>query len=445
MNLMQASIIWHSQKRKISELKPAPYNPRELTEKQAQDLATSLELFNLAEPIVINQNNTIVGGHQRINILKAKYGDNGTEVDVRVPNRLLTQDEEVELNLRLNKNLGQWNFDALANFDEELLKDVGFESQELDKIFQLDLPNEDDVPEVRKTNIKLGDMFQLDEHRLLCGDATKKEDVEKLMQGEKADMVFTDPPYNVGYQGGGSYATHRTPRREKIIGDELSQNDFYEFLKLTCQNLINNCKGAIYICMGSKELHTLRKAFEEMGGHWQSYIIWVKNHFTISRADYQQDYEPILYGWRNGITNHYFLDDRGKGNVWEDLTKVKTEKDGEYTIISFQGFKVRLRGKIESGEVIRHKQKIDIWRHDKPSVSAEHPTMKPIALCQEAIINSSKKDSIVLDLFLGSGSTLIAAEKTNRICYGLELDEHYCDIILKRYEDYTNTKPIKIV
>src|SRR3990167_3063082 len=159
MNLMQASIIWHSQKRKISELKPAPYNPRELTEKQAQDLATSLELFNLAEPIVINQNNTIVGGHQRINILKAKYGDNGTEVDVRVPNRLLTKDEEVELNLRLNKNLGQWNFDALANFDEELLKDVGFESQELDKIFQLDLPNEDDVPEVRKTNIKLGDML----------------------------------------------------------------------------------------------------------------------------------------------------------------------------------------------------------------------------------------------------------------------------------------------
>ncbi len=243
---------------------------------------------------------------------------------------------------------------------------------------------------------------------------------------------------------GGGYAAHKTPKRKKIIGDELSQSDFYEFLKLTCENLINNCKGAIYICMGSKELHTLRKAFEESGGHWQSFIIWVKNHFTISRADYQQDYEPILYGWKNGI-NHYFLDDRGKGNVWEDLTKIKTEKEGDYIIISFQGFKVRLKGKIESGEVIRHKQRTDIWRHDKPLASSEHPTMKPVALCQEAIINSSKRGDIVLDLFGGSGSTLIAAEKTERMCFMLEIDEHYCDVIIKRYEDYgTGNKAIKV-
>ena len=197
--------------------------------------------------------------------------------------------------------------------------------------------------------------------------------------------------------------------------------------------------------MGSKELHTLRKAFEEAGGHWQSFIIWVKNHFTISRADYQKDYEPILYGWRSGLNNHYFLDDRGKGSVWEDLTKVKTEKDGEYTIISFQGFKVRLKGKIESGEVIRHKQRIDIWRHNKPSASIEHPTMKPVALCQEAIINSSKRDDIVLDPFLGSGSTLIAAEKIGRICYGMEIDEKYVDVILKRWEDYIGKKAEKVV
>src|SRR3990167_7378999 len=406
--------------KKINELKPYERNAKLHPPKQIELLKKNIEKFGFTTPLLISDNNEIIAGHGRLIAVKELKWE-------KVPCVLisgLTEKEIKSLRLADNKlNESEWDMDLLIEFDTK----------------------DDVIPENPPTVVKIGDIWQLGRHRIMCGDSTIKENVEKLMDGKKADMVFTDPPYNVGYQGGGSYATHRTPRREKIIGDELSQNDFYEFLKLTCQNLINNCKGAIYICMGSKELHTLRKAFEEMGGHWQSYIIWVKNHFTISRADYQQDYEPILYGWRNGITNHYFLDDRGKGNVWEDLTKVKTEKDGEYTIISFQGFKVRLRGKIESGEVIRHKQKIDIWRHDKPSVSAEHPTMKPIALCQEAIINSSKKDSIVLDLFLGSGSTLIAAEKTNRICYGLELDEHYCDIILKRYEDYTNTKPIKIV
>src|SRR3990167_4107854 len=368
MNLMQASIIWHSQKRKISELKPAPYNPRELTEKQAQDLATSLELFNLAEPIVINQNNTIVGGHQRINILKAKYGDNGTEV---------------ELNLRLNKNLGQWNFDALANFDEELLKDVGFESQELDKIFQLDLPNEDDVPEVRKTNIKLGDMFQLDEHRLLCGDATKKEDVEKLMQGEKADMVFTDPPYGVSYgrdnekleDTAKSYHWSKTRVNSQILNDNLSTEEcaekiwrpsfknMYEFAK-------DDCSFYMTMCQGGKQMMMMMMIVSE---HWQvkHELIWVKSSpvFSMGRLDYDYQHEPILFGWK-------------KKHNWYG-----------------------------GGQFLK-----SIWEVDKPHKSEEHPTMKPIVLMENALIKSSMRENIILDLFGGSGSTLIACEKLNRKC-----------------------------
>mgnify|MGYP001249722372 FL=1 len=180
-------IIWTTEKRRAEELSPAPYNPRKWSDKDTAELTKSLERFNLADPIVINQNNTIIGGHFRLHILKQK---GLSEVDVRVPSRLLTEHEEKELNLRLNKNLGQFDFDLLANFDEDMLKDVGFASEELDKIFQLETkPEDDEVPEARTTDIKLGDLFKLGEHRLLCGDATKKEDVEKLMAGEKAEKI----------------------------------------------------------------------------------------------------------------------------------------------------------------------------------------------------------------------------------------------------------------
>jgi ParB-like chromosome segregation protein Spo0J len=169
-------ITWLSEKRKVSELIPAPYNPREMTEKQAKDLTTSLERFNLADPIVINTDNTIIGGHQRIKIYQ-QHGKHEVEVDVRVPSRKLNPQEEKELNLRLNRNLGQWDYDALANFDEEMLKDIGFDSKELDKIFQLDTkPEDDDVPIVKSTNIKLGDLFSLG-GKTICPHCKKENDI----------------------------------------------------------------------------------------------------------------------------------------------------------------------------------------------------------------------------------------------------------------------------
>lgn len=288
---------------------------------------------------------------------------------------------------------------------------------------------------------KPGELYQLGRHRVICGDSTSRETIEKLMAGEKADMVFTDPPYNVDYTGG--MGTHEKNDRQGILNDKMSASQFYQFLLAACRNMIDFSSGGIYICMSSSELATLKVAFEEAGGHWQSFIIWVKNTFTLSRSDYQHTYEPILYGWPKRITGHYFIELRDNGNVWEDLMKIKAHYDGEFTTLKFSGFELKIKGKAE-GQIKRGKQKMDVWRYDKPVKSPDHPTMKPVELCAEAIKNSCTEGRIVLDLFLGSGSTLIAAEKLKRVCYGCELDPKFVDVIIFRWEKLTGKKAVKI-
>lgn len=243
-------------------------------------------------------------------------------------------------------------------------------------------------------------------HRVLCGDSCDSDAVLRLCGGNRAQMCFTDPPYNVNYTGGADGGKRGFGNREGIANDNMTRTAFAEFLTKAMKPIVENTDGGIYVCMSSSELDALRGAFEKANGHWQSFIMWVKNNFTLSREDYQNTYEPILYGWRNGIVNHYFTQRRDIANVWEDLREVKTEYDGKDTTITFQGFKVRLRGKIEKGEVIKKKQHLDIWRHDKPTVSKLHPTMKPVALVVEAITNSSNEGDIVLDTFGGGGQHL---------------------------------------
>lgn len=440
--LMQ-EIAWHNGIRKIADLKPAPYNPREATEKDCQDLNASLQRFGLPEPIVINLDNTIIGGHFRIRQLTAQ---GQTEVEVRIPSRQLSLEEEMELNLRLNKNTGRWSFDALANMDEDLLKAVGFEAADLDAIFQLDLDKAERanyVPAKRDINIKPGDLFQLGKHRLLCGDATDPQAIRALMGGSRAAMHFTDPPYNVDYEGG---MTKDGPiHRERLLNDRMGSDQFQEFLFAACQQIIETTDGAIYICMFGKELHNLRLAFDRAGGHWQTWIIWVKNTWTLCRSDYQQLYEPILYGWPSNIKNHYFIDRRDLANVWEDLKEVKTTYQDGYTTIAFQGFKIRLKGEIKEGEVCRRKSKTNIWRYDKPASSELHPTMKPVELVSEAIRNSSEREGTVADFFAGSGSTLMACELENRACFALELDPSYCQVIIDRWEEFTKQKAVQVL
>lgn len=249
---------------------------------------------------------------------------------------------------------------------ELLLRDIG--SEEV---------LEEDVPEVSENPLtNFGDVFEFGGHRLMCGDYTDPEQVKKLMDGSVADMVFTDPPYNVDYDGNG----------RKIENDNLG-NDFPEFLEKVIKNVFEFSDGAIYICMSSSEIGTLQSVFRRLGGHWSTFVIWAKDTFTLGRSDYHRQYEPILYGWREGGP-HHFCGDRSQGDVWE---------------------------------------------FPKPKKNDVHPTMKPVELYERAVLNSSKPDGIVLDLFGGSGSTLVACSRTKRRCRMMEFEPKYCDVILKRY------------
>ena len=422
------------------EIKPYPKNGKKHPDKQLKQVAASLKEFGWQQPIVVDKDGIIIVGHGRFEAY-SKYPEGISEPWIKVAD--LNDEQARAYRLADNKlNESDWDMDLVIEELKELsapmLELTGFDS---DLILESS-EDDDKIPADVPTVAKLGDLWALGEHRVLCGDSTQEEVVFRLCGGNRAQMCFTDPPYNVDYQGG--MGTHEQNKREGIKNDKMSKEAFKQFLTDAMRPLIANTDGGIYVCMSSSELDSLKSAFEDGGGHWQSFIMWVKNNFTLSRADYQNTYEPILYGWRNGIVNHYFTQRRDIANVWEDLSKVKTEYDGKSTIITFSGFKVKLEGKIGKGEVIRKKQHTDIWRHDKPTKSSEHPTMKPVALVEEAITNSSKQGDIVLDTFLGSGSTLIASEKTGRICYGMELDPHYVDVIIKRWEDYTGNKAIKL-
>lgn len=382
-------IIWRNELRQISDLAPASYNPRKLSESQAKQLTDSILRFDLADPVIINSNNTIIGGHQRLKILREM---GVKEVAVRIPDRELTEAEERELNLRLNKNLGDWDFDLLAGFDKDLLADVGFESSDLDKIFPVTADEKDDeIPETEKNQFGVirGDIWQLGRHRLMCGDSTVVDDVEKLMDGKKSKMIHTDPPYNV------DYGSSKNPRHKirSIENDSLDTKEWEDFCKALYINFKIYNDGDIYMWgASSPEGMRMRLWLIEMGAHWSATIIWKKQQLVLSPAKYQRMYEPCFYGWFDKST---FGADRKETEVWEI---------------------------------------------NRPLNSKLHPTMKPIELCEKAIKNSSQWDDIVMDLFLGSGSTLIACEKTNRICYGMEIDEHYCSVIINRWQEYTGQK-----
>lgn len=274
-------IKWTNARRKVTELIPADYNPRSLSDKERKDLEASVRRFDTVEPVVINigsRENVLIGGHQRIKI----YADLGIdEIDVRVPSRELDIAEETELNVRLNKNTGSWDEKRLAEMDYGMLAFAGFGKDELSKIFDNQKDSAGDNFDIDKAmpeepKAQLGDIYQLGNHRVMCGDSTDPGHVEKLMQGTKAQMCFTDPPYNVDYQGG--TGTDEQNKRSVILNDKMDKNQFLFFLENVCQNIVANTIGGIYICMSSSEIDTLKSAFENRGGIGKIFLYGSRVH-----------------------------------------------------------------------------------------------------------------------------------------------------------------------
>ena len=399
---MTKKIEFKTEKRKISELKGCDYNPRTLTKKQYSDLKKSIIKFNYAEIALINTDNTIVAGHQRLKILEELKGADHV-VDVRVPNREFTKEEFDEYLIRSNKNTGEWDWDMLANnFEMDNLKEWGFEDSE----FGFDegaeeTEGDDDVPEQPKESITLkGDLYELGEHRLLCGDSTVITDVDKLMDGNKADMVFTDPPYNADYKSRGKDEL----LRKGIKNDNMSNDEFQQFAEKIFTILRDNIyKGSsLYVCCNWKDSYPRFYSIAEQNNiNISNCIVWNKQSAGMGWNDYRYQFEFIIYGFEK-TKKHNFYGDRKNTDLWS----LKRDARQAYS----------------------------------------HPTQKPIELIEKAILNSSLQGHRVLDLFTGSGSTLIACEKTNRKCYGMELDEKYCDVIVKRYIDFcmTNNRPFNV-
>jgi DNA modification methylase len=386
----------------VETLLPYAGNARTHSGDQVGQIAASIAEFGFVNPILVGEGNIIIAGHGRL--MAAQKLGLATVPVIELPHlsesqrrALVIADNRIAENAGWDEGLLRQELVALQeiDFDLDLL---GFSEQELEDL--LVEPNGDGetdadaVPEVAEETIsKPGDVWVLGNHRVICGSATVLADVEKVLAGELADMVFTDPPYNVNYAN--SAKDKLRGKNRPIKNDNLGEG-FYDFLHDACVNALSVCKGACYICMSSSELHTLQAAFNQAGGKWSTFIIWAKNTFTLGRADYQRQYEPILYGWKDGV-DHYWCGARDQG---------------------------------------------DVWFVNKPRVNDLHPTMKPVELVERAIVNSSKTRDIVLDVFGGSGSTLIACEKTNRRCRMVELEPRYVDVIVRRWQEFTGKQAI---
>jgi len=402
---------------KLENLKPYEKNQKLHSKKQIDLLKKNIVEFGFTTPILIDKDNEIIAGHGRLIALKElKCSDVPC---VRMEN--LTEKQVKALRLADNKlNESDWDMnlviEELKGLDDDLLDLTGFDK---DLIIEPD-DKDDEVPDVpEEPTAKLGDIYQLGNHRIMCGDSTKIEDVEKLMDGKKADLVVTDPPYNVDYEGSNGL---------KIENDKMDESSFLQFLIDAFSRLSEHMKAgaSFYIWHADLEGYNFRKACKEAGFKIRQCIIWNKNSLVMGRQDYQWKHEPCLYGWKEGA-GHSWYGERNKTTVY---------KIPESEVDAFKWFKRNLN--------IQKTRNLSVVNCEKPKANREHPTMKPIELLEKQVLNNSKQEDIVIDTFLGSGSTLIACEKTNRICYGMELDTRYIDVIIKRWEDYTENKAIKL-
>lgn len=385
----------------LKELKPAAYNPRKKLkkgDKEYEKIKQSLLKFGYVDPIIVNEDLTVIGGHQRLTVLKDLDYETAKCVIVK-----LSKEDEKALNIALNKITGQWDDALLADLLLDLQESdfnldlTGFEPPEIDDILsnvhdkELSEDEFDVEEELKKPTLsRHGDIWQLGKHRVICGDSTKAETYKQLLDDRKANLVVTDPPYNVNVE----------ETAGKILNDNMSDGDFYQFLLSMFTQVENHMEddASIYVFHADTEGLNFRKAFKEVGFYLSGCCIWKKNSLVLGRSPYQWQHEPCLYGWKKKGKHQWFSD----------------------------------------------RKQTTIWEYDRPKSSKDHPTMKPIQLMAYPIQNSSMRGTIVLDPFLGSGSTLIAADQTGRVCYGIELDEKFVDVIVKRYIEVTGDTEVTV-
>ena len=419
------------QKINIQKLKPAKYNPRidlQPGDKEYQKIKKSIEIFGYVEPIIVNKDMTVIGGHQRLKVLK-ELGY--SEVECVVVN--LNKNQEKALNIALNKIGGEWDTEKLEELLLELknsdfdLNVTGFDEDEINDIFsEYDNDIEEDnfdvkeaLEEIEEPVSKSGDMFKLGNHILMCGDSTNKEQVARLMNNEEADLLLTDPPYNINVSNS---------KGMKIENDNLEKEKFIEFITNCLSNAKEHMKeGAVfYIWYADTSALEFYTALKNVDLQIRENLIWVKNKFILGRSDYHWRHEPCLYGWKDGKA-HYYVNNRKQSTVIDDSI--------DLNLMSIDEIKEYIQSLIDDST---------IFYENKPEKDDLHPTMKPIKLIGKMIKNSSLPNQLVLDLFGGSGSTLIACEQLQRKCFMMEYDPKYCDVIIKRWEDFTGKKAIKI-
>ena len=375
--------------KKIKEIQPYKGNPRDNND-AVEFVANSIKEFGFQVPIVIDKNNIIVAGHTRY---KASKKLKLKEVPCIIADNLT--DEQIKAYRLADNKTGEistWNIDLLNLELNDIgidfnMTDFGFLDLAIEELSAVDDDYDVVLPDVPKS--KLGDIYKLGKHRLMCGDSTHIGDVEKLMHDTKAKLFITDPPYNVDYTG-------KTKDALTIENDKMPDDNFREFLRaaFSCANEVMECGAVYYIWHADSEGYNFRGACKDVGFKVRQCLIWLKNSIVMGRQDYHWQHEPCLYGWKDG-----------SAHLWTSNRK-------QATILKF----------------------------DKPQKNAEHPTMKPVELFAYQISNNTNVDDIVLDLFGGSGTSLIASEQLNRICYMMELDPKYIDVIIDRWEKLTGLK-----
>ena len=439
------------EKRKIEELTPAPYNPRkdlQAGDEAYEDIKRSIETLGYNSPLIVDEAGVIIDGNQRYKtLIDLGY----TEIEVIVVD---IEDEEKKkaLAIALDRIKGEWDneklYALLANFEEkdlqELIRAAGIKEDELQNLKDLIVPseaNEDefDMADAVKNaeahpRTKRGDIWILGEHRLMCGDSTNAEDVAKLMGGELADLVITDPPYNVNYGEKVQDLAERltsciTRKKSDIENDNLSDAAFRKFIGDAYKAMHGAMRegAAIYVFHADTQGLPFREEFINAEFKLSECLIWEKNTFVLGRQDYHWRHEPILYGWKLGEA-HYFIDDRSQDTVLLQDELDLNSKTKEELIAIIEEFRQA------------NKDRLSVIYENKPQRSEMHPTMKPVSLYGKLMLNSSRSGDIIADFFGGSGTLIMAAEQLHRKARVIEYDEVFCDAIIERWESYTGQK-----